>query len=442
MRPDLSRVYRGSVKPKRAVILIPGVFGSRLRDVKTGRVVWGRAASFFERLYRPFDPDADLLDLPISAPDPLQNRDLLEPAGIFDKVAGHEYYILVLNTLRDAGGYTLGDIRNPHAGEDLFAFDYDWRRDAAETAGLLARAVDRVLQARGEPGGRVDLVGHSLGGLIARYYVRHGGRDLLGGESFPPTFEGAAHVGTVVFLGTPNEGTLGALKSLVEGEHVARLLAPEAIFTMPAAYELLPRSVPGLLLDGSGSPLPNDILDVDTWEKFGWSVFGPRSRLELRKKLSKKRSPAEADRLVAERMEASRKFAAWALLRARRFRSSLEGDEDHEPAVKYVAFGGDCLETPARAVVLFDGKEHKTFFDPEDLPAELRTPELRDLILEPGDGTVTRLSLLGLGPAGGTQRPPTLPLASSWFLCETHRMITQNISFLDNLLHVLLQPQS
>jgi triacylglycerol lipase len=43
---------------------------------------------------------------------------------------------------------------------------------------------------------RVHIVGHSLGGLIARYYVQR-----MGGD---------AHVHTVVCLGTPHEGTMAA----------------------------------------------------------------------------------------------------------------------------------------------------------------------------------------------------------------------------------------
>lgn len=439
MKPDLLRIYRASWNPKRPVILIPGVFGSRLRDAKTGRVVWGSTASFIERLYRPFHPDRDLLDLPIDAVHPLDNHDGLEPAGVFDKVAGREYYLRVLNTLRDAGGFTPGDIHNPRPGEDLFAFDYDWRRDAAEAAGELAKAIDRVLEARGDPNGRVDLIGHSLGGLLARYFVRFGGRDVLDQDHPAPTYEGAGRVGTVVFVGTPNAGTLDALRSLLEGERVVRLLPPEAIFTMPAAYELLPEPGREYLLDAAGAPLPDDIFDVATWEKLGWSVFNPDSSAVMQARLRKGRGREEAEALFAKRMDAERRFASWALGRARRFREALSGERRGEAAVRYVAFGGDCLKTPARAVVLFDGATHTTYFDPDLLPSEIRTPEIEELMSEPGDGAVTRASLLGY-PPGDPPDERGLPIASSWFLCETHKMITQSVAFHDNLLHALLQP--
>jgi pimeloyl-ACP methyl ester carboxylesterase len=64
-------------------------------------------------------------------------------------------------------------------------------RVAAES---LAREIESLVAQSGHE--RVHLVGHSLGGLIARYYVQR-----LGGD---------ARVGTLVTLGTPHHGTLAA----------------------------------------------------------------------------------------------------------------------------------------------------------------------------------------------------------------------------------------
>jgi triacylglycerol lipase len=68
------------------------------------------------------------------------------------------------------------------------------RRDVASMADRLAERVDEVLAATGAD--RVHLIGHSLGGIVARYYVQ-----LLGG---------ADRVDTVVTLGTPHRGTYAA----------------------------------------------------------------------------------------------------------------------------------------------------------------------------------------------------------------------------------------
>ncbi|MZD09395.1 alpha/beta fold hydrolase [Streptomyces sp. SID5785] len=63
--------------------------------------------------------------------------------------------------------------------------------DVRAAAALLGRQVEELCERTGQE--RIDIVGHSLGGLIARYYVQR-----LGGDR---------RVRTVVTLGTPHSGT-------------------------------------------------------------------------------------------------------------------------------------------------------------------------------------------------------------------------------------------
>lgn len=63
--------------------------------------------------------------------------------------------------------------------------------DIRTAAELLGRHVEEICDRTGHP--RVDIVGHSLGGLIARYYVQR-----LGGD---------VRIRTLVTLGTPHTGT-------------------------------------------------------------------------------------------------------------------------------------------------------------------------------------------------------------------------------------------
>jgi pimeloyl-ACP methyl ester carboxylesterase/protocatechuate 3,4-dioxygenase beta subunit len=50
----------------------------------------------------------------------------------------------------------------------LFVFAYDWRQDIGDSAKQLAALVDCVQQAHG---GKVDILTHSMGGLVARRYI-------------------------------------------------------------------------------------------------------------------------------------------------------------------------------------------------------------------------------------------------------------------------------
>lgn len=77
-------------------------------------------------------------------------------------------------------------------GRHLASLNYSpLTRDVRTAAELLGRHVEEICARTGHD--RVDIVGHSLGGLIARYYVQR-----LGGDR---------HVRTLVTLGTPHGGT-------------------------------------------------------------------------------------------------------------------------------------------------------------------------------------------------------------------------------------------
>jgi hypothetical protein len=67
------------------------------------------------------------------------------------------------------------------------------------------------------------------------------------------------------------------------------------------------------------------------------------------------------------------------------------------------------------------------------------------IMLEPGDGTVTKSSLLAretLDPSVPRHRWVSFPLDYPIFLCESHTALTGNITFQDALLHTLLSLDS
>jgi hypothetical protein len=126
------------------------------------------------------------------------------------------------------------------AGYDAALLDYDWRRDVASLGKLLA---DRIAA-----DGRDDvaLVGHSMGGLVARAALTQGA---------------GPRVSRVVLLGTPNSGSFGAVQALrgtysvvrklaqLDLRHDAEFLAREVFSSFPGLHELLPAAVDGADLD-------------------------------------------------------------------------------------------------------------------------------------------------------------------------------------------------
>jgi hypothetical protein len=82
------------------------------------------------------------------------------------------------------------------------------------------------------------------------------------------------------------------------------------------------------------------------------------------------------------------------------------------------------------------------------LPSAISAPEpgvdYSRLMLEPGDGEVTKPSLLArqsLDPTVSRSDDVFFPLAYAFFLCVDHERLTGNINFQDNLLNVLLEPE-
>ena len=192
------------------MVLIPGILGSRLCD--GNEVIWGDTGSY-----------GDFAQLQL-AEDPLETQ--LKPCGVIEsiRVLGifkvHQYDSLIEHL------ETLGYTRN----RDLFVFDYDWRQSNFHSAKKLSDLVSatQVLE-----DGQFDIIGHSMGGIVARIYVQH--------------LDGHQKVHSLVTLGTPHRGSLALLRSIANGfEGLGNFLAGgvdqvrEVSFTFPSLFELLP----------------------------------------------------------------------------------------------------------------------------------------------------------------------------------------------------------
>ncbi len=127
---------------------------------------------------------------------------------------------------------------------------YDWRLGIDELGSALARRI----AADDEP---VNLIGHSMGGLIARVAA-----GLLPRR----------HLHRLIMLGTPNHGSFAPVQALrgtypfvrqissLDRQHSADALAAEVFSTFPGIYHLLPPRRGGEKLD---------LLDARVWPREG-----------------------------------------------------------------------------------------------------------------------------------------------------------------------------
>jgi hypothetical protein len=138
-----------------------------------------------------------------------------------------------------------------------------------------------------------------------------------------------------------------------------------------------------------------------------------------------------------------------ALARARRFHEALDAPQPTADAapVKLFAFGGDCEETLAAVVVIPNEKgggwltltRAKSLNTPDG--RKLTRAEVVRAMYEPGDGRVTRSSLLGLGATGvraSALYDTPLPLAYAAFACDLHSDLQSNRTLQDNALTLLV----
>jgi pimeloyl-ACP methyl ester carboxylesterase len=430
--PDLKQLYQSAnvVVEQPPLILIPGIMGSRLRDKNTHQEVWpGTISRILFHDYRE-------LALHIDADTLKDDPGTIEAVALTDKVAGQHFYDLIIDTLVDSGSFELTRPGTPVKDaytRHLYLFPYDWRLDNVESARKLDALIAQLRIDYSRPDLKVDIVAHSMGGIISRYLLEFGTEDVLDRDDAAITMAGASKINRVILLGTPSLGSTNSVENMIDGmKLVLKTIKPETLATLPSVYQLFPNADRKPLIGIDGRPLRKDfndgaspergVFDVATWRDLHWSVFAP----ELESKVG------------AAHAELLKRYFAKQLLRAARLQKALAREQPASP-VKLVVFGADCDLTLSRILV----EAHKGHMVPRFDPAAIQHPmpgEPYDRLLhEPGDGMVTKASLLGrqsLDPTVHNQGG--FPIEFSFFLCALHSDLPGNINFQDNLLNAIL----
>lgn len=368
--PDLRRLYdriaQSHTGERNPVVVIPGILGSNLLDPVTGVTVWGA----FDGDYA--DPrtaaGARAVALPMQAGVPLSLlRDDVVQNGALESVRlrvfglpiGVHAYFNILLALGAVGGYRdqqIGQAGGIDYGGDhftCFQFAYDWRRDISEIAGAFeAFLAERAEYVRTEYARRgivkdeirFDVVAHSMGGLVLRYFLRYGAQPLDDDGSPPElTWAGAGLIERAVLVGTPNAGSLQAFLDLREGTKIGPFTPryrPAILGTMPSIYQLLPRERHGAFETTDSAALA-DALAVETWERYGWGLLDPNEADCLAQLLPDEPDP-ERRRAIA------REHVKKCLRRASQLAAALDVPAAPPAGTELFLAAGDATHTPAR----------------------------------------------------------------------------------------------
>jgi hypothetical protein len=409
------------------IVLIPGAYGSRLRNKDSKREIWpGPLTSFM------FGRVSSLA----FAIDPKTLRPVttnVEPYALLDGFAGIHPFKPIIRVLEDAAGYLPGTPGERYSANDprYYVFLYDWRRDLVDSAARLDRFIEQIRRDYDDPYLKVDIIAYSAGGLITRYFLLYGGEDVLARERFVPDKSGAKKTGHVLFVGTPNLGSVTALRLFANGRRfIAGRIGPEIFATMPAAYQILPHPQRDWAITLAGETVSPNLYSVQSWRQWQWSVFDSK----VRQRIGKRFTSAEE---AARYLDLLERFFARNLARGRRFHEAISRPLPLTTA-NYDLFGGDCKLTSARYLLEPVKARTQMRWSPASIDHARPDVDYRNLMLEPGDGRVTRSSMLAvLSEQSSTSRTQAFAAPRSAFACAKHGRLTETKSFryeLDNVL--------
>lgn len=216
---------------KDLVVVLPGIAGSVLS--KDGKEVWGGSPEAIWRVVT--SGTSSIHDLSIKGVDDPSLDDLgdgVTPTGLVQDLH-------IIPGLWKIDGYTtlvsrLKSSLQLQEGRNVLEFAYDWRRDNSVAARKLARfakgELDKWRISSGASDAKLVLVAHSMGGLVAQYFL-----EVLGGWK---------DTRALVSFGTPYRGSLNALGFLANG--FSKGIGPlkvdltSTLASFTAVYQLLP----------------------------------------------------------------------------------------------------------------------------------------------------------------------------------------------------------
>lgn len=203
--------------PRNPLIIIPGVYGAELWN--GGELIWADLGRMFTDINDQFLTENLGLDGEGNSNQLLDLGDIIRSIGIPNtSFTEHIFDRLIENII--ASGY--------QENQNLFVFPYDWRLNLDQTTSLLEQKIRAVKLITGAT--KVDLITHSMGGLLAKDYLNQYGN---------------GSIDKLIFVGTPHLGAPKAAKVILFGDRIGipwleedriQELAHNSI----SAYELLP----------------------------------------------------------------------------------------------------------------------------------------------------------------------------------------------------------
>ncbi len=419
-KPDLDLLYGASYLNENTVpiIIIPGLMGTTLVNPQ-GEEIWPKSVSNVA-----FSTFEDLAK---------ENNDGIVPGRLLDGLFGIDFYGTLLKTLEKAGHYEKGKLKTPIIGKSTrryYVFLYDWRKSNFDSVNHLHEMIEQIRLDYKNPNLQVDIIAHSNGGLIARYYLQYGPQTEQSRKSPVAWQDGEKRIRRIAMLGTPNLGSVISVSRLYQGFRIGlRTIPPHILAHFATPFEALPSPALNVFIDNNGTPTPLSIYDEKLWQTNKWSIYSDENQQIIGK---------DQENPVQNAEQLSTLFSK-NLRTAYDFQRALS-KPILQTKTQIALFGGDCDLTNTRAVISRKAGRLSLAFTPDDVQDKVKNVDYTHLMQAPGDGLVTRESQLARASTAYLDtdlQKDLFPIAQTTFFCESHELLTANPYFQNNLLYFL-----
>jgi len=248
------------------VIFLHGYYGSALVQPEENKI------------YYPGLKEALIGRFPIA----LESHQLSLPSDPNLVAAGTIGKVVVIPGLYEIDVYEQG-IQNLGKDLKIYSFSYDWRTDLFS----VVQDLDIVVQELKDRGNSVSLLAHSMGGLVASYYLAYGPKEPHEAEM---NWGGARLIDRAVFLGTPFNGSVSIFRNMIYGTGYTwneDALSALSVSSFASSYFLLPFKASIFETTNSNAAQPLPLASAEFWkenkiglaaEQFDEAIFKQRFR--------------------------------------------------------------------------------------------------------------------------------------------------------------------
>ncbi len=424
-----------NIKPSNPMIIVPGIGGTRLVDAGNGETAWGSYG--YNTFWPSTEKDNKLLSLPLSTIEQSLNINYNKviPKSVIDSVKIDlipfssielSVYATIVKSLKDAGYFSekIESLSNRNAltqETPMFQFAYDWRQSNAQSAKALEKFIEKKSeqldrQKLSSKNQKFDIVCHSMGCLVARYYLRYGSQGL-GTDANPPQLDwrGSHKVENIIMIAPPNKGSIEAFSNMINGfrlNHIQFLKYPAAVLgTMPSMYELLPREDISQATNHEGKAI--DLLDPKLWQSMNWGLLDPGQE-KILNQIAPQNITSNEKYLQAKELQAK------LLGQARLFHSRLDQEVSPPKGLHFWLFAGSGKPTESNLTIHTKDKTWTT------------------QRVKAGDGAVLRPSAYAIKNAKVPKDGSIIPWDNAIFFFSSHMDLVKNNDFFVNLYDILL----